>query len=86
MLESNGQLSGVKVEELFDNEVYVSVTNGVLSVWLDFDSGSGSWNAITTSQTVEPWFVSTTGTVDLDGQSMDIESAAEHFAATLVVD
>jgi hypothetical protein len=84
-LEAKGRLSDVTVNELFDNEMYVSAATGILSIWINVEDGSGSWNAITNDQTVEPWSMSTDGTIELSGQCLDIKSAVEQFAAKLIV-
>jgi len=76
VLETNGKLSDVKVEELFDNEIYITADTGVLSIWLDWDSGEGSWNVITDKlQRAEPWFMSADGKVELSGESMELPTA-----------
>src|SRR5664280_3678019 len=77
-LETNGKMSGVKIRELFENEIYINADTGVLSIWLDTDSGEGSWNVITNKLDVaEPWFMSADGKVELSGESMDVPTAVE---------
>jgi hypothetical protein len=83
-LEANGKISDVKIEELFDNEIYIGADTGVLSIWLDIASGEGSWNVITNKlDRAEPWFMSADGKVELSGQSMDVPTAVEKLIEKL---
>jgi hypothetical protein len=83
-LEEAGRLSSITIDEPLDNEVFIAANTGVLSVWLEAESGRGSWNLITTDQTADGWSMSNDGNITLDGGKFDIESAAAHFAAKLV--
>ncbi len=79
-LEVSGKLSRVKIDELFENEIYITTDIGVLSIWLNTDTGKGSWNAITNKlDMAEPWFMSADGKVELSGQSMDVPTVVEKF-------
>jgi hypothetical protein len=83
-MELSGRLSGVKIDELFDIEVFISATTGILSIWINVEDGSGSWNAITNEQTVEPWSMSTDGIITLNGERLEMEFAVERLAAMLL--
>jgi len=58
----------------------MTAKSGFLSVWLNTNTGKGSWNVITEKlEMAEPWFMSTDGKVELSGESMDIPTAVERF-------
>ena len=85
-LEMLGSLSGVKIDEPFDNEVFIGSSAGVLSIWLNTESGEGSLRIITASvDAAEPWSMSTDGTITMFGESLDdMEIAVELVVATLM--
>jgi hypothetical protein len=77
-LEVNGKINDVEIEELFENEIYITADTGVLSIWLDWASGEGSWNVSTNKlDRAEPWFMSDDGKVELSGESMNLPIAVE---------
>jgi hypothetical protein len=84
-MEVTGELGKTQLDEPLRNELYVSVNDGFLSIWLNSDTGKGSWNAFTKLlDRAEPWYISPEGIVELSGQKMDIPHAVECFARKLV--
>jgi hypothetical protein len=85
-LEISGRLSGVTIEELFDNEIYITTGEfGVLSIWINTECGDGSVRVITEDvDTAGPWSMSIDGTITLNGESLEMEFAVERFAAMLL--
>jgi hypothetical protein len=78
--EASGELEQTSLDEPLRNELTMSAKSGYLSVWLDTDTGKGSWNAISGKlDMAEPWFMSTDGKVELSGETMDIATAVERF-------
>jgi hypothetical protein len=78
--EASGELEQTHLDEPLRNELTMTAKGGYLSVWLDADTGKGSWNVITDKlQVAEPWFMSTDGKVQLSGQKMDIAGVVNEF-------
>jgi hypothetical protein len=78
--EASGELEQTYLDEPLRNELTMTAKGGYLSVWLNTDTGKGSWNVITDKlQIAEPWFISADGKVDLSGESMDIPTAVKKF-------
>ena len=83
-LERSGKISSVKLDELFDNEIYINTDTEVLSIWLETISGKGSWSVITNKlDMTEPWFMSADGKVELSRESMDVPTAVEKLIEKL---
>ena len=60
----------------------MTVGDGFISVWLNADTGKGSWNAITKHlDMAEPWFLTPEGVFQIDGETMNLSAAAERFIA-----
>jgi len=83
-LEISGKLGGVKIDEPFENEVFISTAAEILSIWINTESGIGSWLVINVDETAGPWSMSTDGNITLDGENLDVELAVERLAAKLV--
>jgi hypothetical protein len=78
--EASGELEQTYFNEPLRNELTMTAKSGFLSVWLNTNTGKGSWNVITEKlEMAEPWFMSTDGKVELSGESMDIPTAVERF-------
>lgn len=78
--EIAGELEQTHLDEPLTNELIMTAKSGFLSVWLEVDTGEGSWNVITERvQEAEPWFLSPGGQVELSGESMDIPTAVDRF-------
>ena len=78
--EALGELEQTFLDEPLRNELTMTAKSGYLSIWLDTDTGKGSWNAISERlDMAEPWFISTDGRVELNGEVMDIPNAATKF-------
>jgi hypothetical protein len=84
-METTGELEQAKLDEPLRNELTMTAKDAFLSVWLNSDTGKGSWNAITKQlDMAEPWYMSPEGIVELSGEKMDIPHAVEHFVRKLV--
>ena len=83
-LEIAGRLSGVKIDEPFENEVFINTASDLLSIWINTESGIGSWLVMNVDENAGPWSMSTDGTITLDGESLEMEFAVERFAAMLL--
>ena len=82
--EASGELEQTRLEEILTNEFIMTAKDGYLSVWLNTDSGKGSWNAIGGRWDVaEPWFQYADGRVELSGEIMDVSAAVEKFLEKL---
>jgi hypothetical protein len=78
--EASGELEQTYLNEPLRNELTMTAKGGFLSVWLETETGKGSWNVITEKlQIAEPWFITVDGKVELSGESMDISAAVENF-------
>ncbi|MGA1982932.1 MAG: hypothetical protein ABSG84_10675 [Acidobacteriaceae bacterium] len=81
-MEATGQLPKTDINEPLLHEVSMTVGDGFISVWLNADTGKGSWNAITKSlDMAEPWYITTDGVFQIDGEEMNLSAAAERFIA-----
>jgi len=83
-MQAEGELEQAVLDEPLQNELYVSIKDGYLSVWLNTDTGKGSWNALNKElDRAEPWSMSPEGIVELSGEKMDLSHAVERFARKL---
>ena len=83
-LESGGSLQNSKVEELFENEFLATASGGMLSVWLDFASGDGSWNIVSPVNACESWKLTQDGAATLRGQQIAAQDLANVFSSMLL--
>ena len=78
--EALGELAETALDQPLRNELTMTAKSGYLSIWLDTDTGKGSWNAISERlDMAEPWSISFDGKVKLSGEVMDIPNAAAKF-------
>jgi hypothetical protein len=82
LMEAAGQLKNPSVDEPLYQEFTMTANEGYISVWLNGDTGNGSWNVISKLMDMaEPWFLSSTGEFKLDGETMNLSAAADRFIA-----
>jgi len=82
--QAAGELEDTNFDESLRNEVFIGFKGGFLSVWLNPETGKGSWYAVTEKLDVaQPWFMSIDGKVELSGEAMDISSAVDRLAAKI---
>ncbi|WP_433965649.1 hypothetical protein [Tunturiibacter gelidiferens] len=82
LMEAAGQLEKPTIDEPLYQEFTMTANEGFLSVWLNGDTGKGSWRVISKLlDMAEPWFLSTSGDFKLDGEVMNLSAAASRFIA-----
>ncbi len=78
--ETAGELEETYFDAPHRNELTMSAKSGYLSVWLNADTGDGSWDVITEKmQEAEPWTLSADGRVKLSGEEMDVSGLTVRF-------
>ncbi len=82
-LESEGALQNPQVTEPLRNELIATIEGGFLSVWLNTDLGTASWNLIAPDDACEPWSMSSDGIATLGGKQMTVQQVADAFASIL---
>jgi hypothetical protein len=82
LMEAAGQLEKPNFNEPLYQEFTMTANEGYISVWLDGDTGKGSWRVISKLMDMaEPWFLSPTGEFKVDGEAMNLSAAADRFIA-----
>jgi hypothetical protein len=84
LMEAAGQLEKPSINEPLYQEFTMTANEGYISVWLNGDTGRGSWNALSKLlDMAEPWFLSPTGEFKIDGETMNLSAAADRFIAKI---
>ena len=82
VMEAAGQLEKATINEPLYQEMTMTANEGYISVWLNGDTGKGSWRVISKLlDMAEPWYLSPTGEFKLDGEAMNLSAAADRFIA-----
>ena len=82
LMEAAGQLEKPTINEPLYQEFTMTANEGFISVWLNGDTGKGSWRVLSKLlDMAEPWSLSPTGEFKLDGEAMNLSAAADRFIA-----
>jgi hypothetical protein len=78
--QSSGSIATFSINDPLPQELSSSTGGKLLSIWLDVYSGRGSWNCISRAlDMAEHWTMAPSGVVELDGETLNLSTAAKRF-------